>query len=129
MSASIRISDDLYRKAQQAAATDFRSIPQQIEYWARIGSAALDNPELPTPFIRETLLTGEPLINHEAAEGKQSVARTGYVRELILRDQSEKSIARLRQLLLEGLESGPGVPADEAWWKNMNVLADQDDTE
>jgi hypothetical protein len=110
MSASIRISDDLYRKAQQAAATDFRSIPQQIEYWARIGSAALDNPELPTPFIRETLLTGEPLINHEAAEGKQSVARTGYVRELILRDQSEKSIARLRQLLLEGLESGPGGP-------------------
>lgn len=58
MSASIRISDDLYRKAQQAAATDFRSIPQQIEYWARIGSAALDNPELPTPcsFARPCLL-------------------------------------------------------------------------
>lgn len=80
-------------------------------------------------FIRETLLTGDPLINHQPTEVKQSVARTGYVRELILRDQGEKSIARLRQLLLEGLESGSGVPADEAWWKNMNVLADQDDTE
>jgi len=36
-----------------------RSIPQQIGYWAKIGRAALDNPDLPIEFIRDTLLAME----------------------------------------------------------------------
>ncbi|NLL36672.1 MAG: hypothetical protein GX256_04015 [Fretibacterium sp.] len=29
----------------------------QIEFWARIGKAAMDNPDLPVDFIRDTLVS------------------------------------------------------------------------
>ena len=31
----------------------------QLEYWARIGKAAEENPELPFTFIKETLIAME----------------------------------------------------------------------
>jgi ParD-like antitoxin of type II bacterial toxin-antitoxin system len=34
---------------------DHRTIAGQIEYWARIGRAALDNPDLPVTFVAESL--------------------------------------------------------------------------
>lgn len=37
MSKSIRISDELAARAEQAAAVAHRSPPQQIEHWAQIG--------------------------------------------------------------------------------------------
>jgi antitoxin ParD1/3/4 len=39
-----------------------------------------------------------------------------YVRELIRRDQDH---TRLRQLLLDGAASAPGVPADAAYFKSL----------
>jgi antitoxin ParD1/3/4 len=36
-----------------------------------------------------------------------------YVRELIRKDQIVKAEAQLRDMLLEGLNSGPGIPADQ----------------
>jgi len=56
MSISIRIDDKLYETAKVRAKAEMRSIPQQIGYWAKIGRAALDNPDLPIEFIRDTLL-------------------------------------------------------------------------
>ncbi len=47
MSTSIRIEDSLYQEAKVRAKAEFRTIPSQIEFWARIGRAALDNPDLP----------------------------------------------------------------------------------
>jgi hypothetical protein len=41
--------------AKIAAGKERRSVPCQIEHWARIGKAALDNPDLPTPFIQDSL--------------------------------------------------------------------------
>jgi ParD-like antitoxin of type II bacterial toxin-antitoxin system len=32
------------------------SIPNQIEYWAKLGKCALDNPDLPIDFIKDLLL-------------------------------------------------------------------------
>ena len=32
-----------------------RTIAGQIEYWAKIGRAALDNPDLPVSFVAESL--------------------------------------------------------------------------
>ncbi|MDO8713949.1 MAG: hypothetical protein Q7K13_05660 [Polynucleobacter sp.] len=32
-----------------------RSADEQFNYWARLGKACLDNPELPTPFVVECL--------------------------------------------------------------------------
>ncbi|NVM75117.1 hypothetical protein FHW83_000897 [Duganella sp. SG902] len=54
-STSIRISQELYEQARQDAAIEHRSIAGQIEFWARVGRAALDNPDLPVTFIAESL--------------------------------------------------------------------------
>jgi hypothetical protein len=54
-STSIRINQDLYEQARQDAAAEHRSIAGQIEFWARVGRAALDNPDLPVSFIAESL--------------------------------------------------------------------------
>ena len=36
-----------------------------------------------------------------------------YVRELIRKDQIAKAEAKLRDMLMDGLNSGPGIPADQ----------------
>jgi hypothetical protein len=59
MSISIRIDDALYETAKARAKAEMRSIPQQVGYWAKIGRAALDNPDLPIEFIRDSLLAME----------------------------------------------------------------------
>ena len=56
MSTSIRIDDSLYQEAKVRAKAEFRTIPSQIEFWARIGRAALDNPDLPIEFVRDVLI-------------------------------------------------------------------------
>ena len=59
MSISIRIDDALYETAKTRARAEMRSVPQQVSYWAKIGRAALDNPDLPIEFVRDTLLATE----------------------------------------------------------------------
>ena len=53
---SIKISEELYRVAKWTAQAENRSIAGQVEFWAKIGCAAIDNPDLPVDFIRETLI-------------------------------------------------------------------------
>lgn len=52
---SVRIDQGLYEQAKTDAAIDHRTIAGQIEFWARVGRAALDNPDLPVAFIAESL--------------------------------------------------------------------------
>lgn len=54
-STSIRINQDLYEQARQDASAEHRTIAGQIEFWARVGRTALDNPDLPVEFIAESL--------------------------------------------------------------------------
>ena len=54
-STSIRINRTLYDQARNEAAAEHRSIAGQVEYWAKVGRAALDNPDLPVSFIAESL--------------------------------------------------------------------------
>ena len=54
-STSIRINQQLYEQAKHDAAIEHRSIAGQIEFWARVGRAALDNPDLPVSFVAESL--------------------------------------------------------------------------
>lgn len=56
MSVSIRVNDELYQAAKRSATAECRSVPQQIEFWARVGKAALDNPDLPIDFVRDLLV-------------------------------------------------------------------------
>ena len=55
MSIPIRIDEELYEEAKKSAAAECRTVPLQIAYWAKIGKASLDNPELPGALIRDIL--------------------------------------------------------------------------
>lgn len=54
-STSIRIDQTLYNQAKLDAAAEHRTIAGQVEYWAKVGRAALDNPDLPVSFVAESL--------------------------------------------------------------------------
>ena len=54
-STSIRIDQKLYDQARSEALVEHRTIAGQVEYWAKVGRAALDNPDLPVSFIAESL--------------------------------------------------------------------------
>ena len=56
MATAIKLSDALVEAAKPYAAAMQRSVPKQIEYWARIGKAAEENPDLPVGFIVDTLV-------------------------------------------------------------------------
>ena len=57
VSTSIRIDTALYEAARVEAKMTGRTIAAQIEFWATIGRAALDNPDLPVHFVAESLLS------------------------------------------------------------------------
>ena len=56
MSMPVRIDDELYEQAKIASKGECRTIAGQLEFWAKIGRAALDNPDLPIEFVRELLI-------------------------------------------------------------------------
>ena len=56
MSVAIRINKILYEEAKRSAEAECRTVPLQVAYWAKIGKAALDNPDLPIEFIRDVLV-------------------------------------------------------------------------
>lgn len=57
MGIPIRIDEEMYNQAKKVATAECRSIPNQIEFWAKIGKCALDNPDLPTEFIKDLLIS------------------------------------------------------------------------
>lgn len=72
-SISIRIDRELYEQAKADATAEHRTIPGQIELWAKIGRAALDNPDLPVRFIAESLASlAEPREHATPFEPRQS---------------------------------------------------------
>jgi hypothetical protein len=54
---SVRIDEDLVDAARTAAKAEFRTVQGQVEFWAKVGRAALDNPDLPASFIAESLMS------------------------------------------------------------------------
>lgn len=65
MAVALKLSDELIEDAKSTAAAEHRSVPRQIEYWARIGKAVLENPDMPLRLIQDTMLSLE-----EAKNGK-----------------------------------------------------------
>lgn len=62
---SMRIDETLVDEARAAAKAEYRTVQGQVEFWAKVGRAALDNPDLPASFIAESLMSlAEP---HEDA--------------------------------------------------------------
>lgn len=56
MSMPVRIENELYENAKAQARAECRTIAGQIEFWAKVGKAALDNPDLPVEFVRDLLI-------------------------------------------------------------------------
>jgi hypothetical protein len=54
---SIRIDASLADAARVAAIAELRTVQGQVEFWAKVGRAALDNPDLPAAFIAESLVS------------------------------------------------------------------------
>lgn len=75
MPIAVRISDDLVKKARSRSRALKRSVAGQIEYWAKIGEIAEDNPDIPFSFIQDILIGMEQVKEGEVtpyifAEGK-----------------------------------------------------------
>ena len=60
----------------------------------------------------------------EQAQGGYSTP-SEFVRALIRLDQKRRSQARLEELLMEGLQSGEPLPADEKFWSDLKREAAQ----
>ncbi|MYM87845.1 hypothetical protein GTP91_11725 [Rugamonas sp. FT82W] len=59
MSIALKLPDDLVEMAKPHAAAEYRSVPKQIEYWARLGKLVDENPSLPLQFIKDTFLAAQ----------------------------------------------------------------------
>ena len=56
MAVSVRLDDAFVEDAKIQAEVANRSVPKQIEYLAKIGQIAIDNPDISYEFINEALL-------------------------------------------------------------------------
>ena len=77
MATSIRLDDDFVSDVKVHADAASRSIPKQIEHWARIGRIAEDNPDLPYSFISETLLAQSEVKNQKVTRYVRRTERSG----------------------------------------------------
>ena len=55
MGMPVRIDNQLYEQAKSEAKAEHRTIAGQIEFWATVWRAAIDNPELPVDFVVQVL--------------------------------------------------------------------------
>lgn len=59
MATAIKLSDLLVEDAKAYAQVMHRSVPKQIEYWARLGKIAEENPDLPVHMLQDMLISIE----------------------------------------------------------------------
>jgi hypothetical protein len=56
MATAVRISKELVNEAKKFSQVDHRSLTGQIEYWARMGKCAEENPDLTFSLIKYILI-------------------------------------------------------------------------
>jgi hypothetical protein len=56
MATAVRISEQLVNDAKKISRVDHRSLTGQIEYWARMGKCAEENPDLTFSLIKDILI-------------------------------------------------------------------------
>ncbi len=56
MAINVKLSDELVAEARRLGAIHHRSLPDQIEYWSRIGKIVEENADLPFSLIKEILV-------------------------------------------------------------------------
>ena len=68
MATAIKLSDELINDAAINGKAQHRSTPKQIEYWARLGKIAEENPDLPLGFIKGVLIGKEEIKAGDVSE-------------------------------------------------------------
>ena len=68
MATAVRISDKLVSEAKKSSRVEHRSITGQIEFWARLGKCAEENPDLTYKLIKEILVGLSELDQGEKVE-------------------------------------------------------------
>ena len=53
----VMLSEGLYEAAKSAAEKNRICTEEQIEFWARLGRACIENPDLPSTFVAQCLLS------------------------------------------------------------------------
>ena len=59
MTTAINVSEQLIEEAKPVAQAMHRSVEEQIEYWARLGKVAEENPDLPIHILQDILVSIE----------------------------------------------------------------------
>ena len=59
MPTAIQLSELLIEEAKPYAQAMHRSVAEQIEYWARLGKVAEENPDLPILMLQDMLVSME----------------------------------------------------------------------
>jgi hypothetical protein len=57
MPTAINLSQQLIEEARPVAQATHRSVSEQIEYWARLGKVAEENPDLPIHMLQDMLVS------------------------------------------------------------------------
>ena len=68
MGMAIRVSESLVREARARARVENRSITGQIEYCAKIGKIAEENPDLSYNLVKELLIGIQQLDSEDNSE-------------------------------------------------------------
>ncbi len=76
MAISIRLDEDFVTDVKIYADVSSRSVPKQIEHWAKIGRIVEDNPDLPYGFILETLLAKREIEKNKVSRYVRRTKRT-----------------------------------------------------
>ena len=53
---SVQIDENLFNSAAEEGKANFRSTDNQINFWAKVGKNALENPDLPVDFIAKIIV-------------------------------------------------------------------------
>ncbi len=64
----VRLSEEIMKAAIAYAQINSRSVPKQIEHWAKIGKIAEENPDLPFEFIKGVIEGKHEIENGEVSE-------------------------------------------------------------
>ncbi len=68
MSIAVRVSKKLIERARIQSKAENRSVTGQIEYWAKIGKIAEENPDLSFSQIKEIMIGIEQLESNDKTE-------------------------------------------------------------
>lgn len=75
MSITVNLDGEFEKIVQSHSILQNRSVPQQIEHWAKIGQIVEDNPELSYNIIKEILLGIEDIKSGNVEEYKSTKFR------------------------------------------------------